>query len=47
MTWSLLGGLVKLGIVSGGFVGLKKPISNVYMNLMNGHLTGYSAKDLV
>ena len=47
LTWSLLGGLVKLGIVSGGFVGLKKPFSNVYMNLMNGHLSGYSAKVLV
>ena len=47
LTWSLLGGLVKLGIVSGGFVGLKKPFSNVYMNLMNSHLSGYSAKVLV
>ena len=47
MTWPLLGGLVELGIVSGGFVGLKKPFSSVYMNLMNGHLSGYSAKVLV
>ena len=47
MTWSLLGGLVKIGIVFGGFVGLKKPSSNVYMNLMNSHLSGYSAKVLV
>ena len=47
LTWSLLGGLVKLGIVSGGFVGLKKPFSSVYINLMNGHLSGYSAKVLV
>ena len=47
LTWSLPGGLVKLGIVFGGFVSLKKPFSNAYMNLMNSHLSGYSAKVLV
>ena len=47
MTWSLLGGLVKLGFVFGGVVSLKKPFSNVYMNLMNSHLSGSSAKVLV
>merc|ERR1719487_719533 len=34
--WSLLGGLVKLGIVLGGFLGLKKPFAMAYGNLVNG-----------